>query len=81
MTASFKDQENSLDEVVADSSDEAIKFWLEANAGNEVEFDDNLCECATWIVGERRCSCGSRRMYADYMELGDNLYLIYPQAD
>lgn len=43
--------------------DLTVEEWLEKNKGEEVEMDDNLCECATWVVGENRCSCGNVRPF------------------
>lgn len=48
--------------------------------GTEVDVDDNICECESWTVGERRCSCGNRRMYLEIE--GDllNGFWAYPNA-
>ena len=49
--------------------------------GVEIDIDDNLCECATWTVGEHRCSCGNRRIY---LNVGGNLeggFYAWPEAD
>lgn len=55
--------------------------WIDTNypKGEEIEIDDNLCECALWTVGERRCSCGNRRIYLETDTCGEDFF-AYPQA-
>ncbi len=36
-------------------------------AGTVIDLDDNHCECGVYTIGERRCSCGNRRISA-YIE-------------
>ena len=52
--------------------------WFDAHIGDEIEIDDNYCECASWTIGENRCSCGNRRIYLDDL-FGDGI--LYPMAD
>lgn len=49
--------------------------------GATVSIDDNVCECETWTVGERRCSCGNRRMYLDHFVDSSGNPVFYPAAD
>lgn len=30
--------------------------------GATIDIDDNICECSSYTVGERRCECGNRRI-------------------
>jgi len=82
MKASFRNESISSAEVIADSAEDAIAFWLEvwSESDEEVRIDSNICECETWIVGEPRCSCGNRRVHAEALLLDTNCYLIYPDA-
>lgn len=44
------------------------------------EIDIDCCDyCSTWIAGERRCSCGNRRVSFSYDGDFPNIY-IYPEA-
>jgi hypothetical protein len=52
------------------------QFLEEYPNGTEVEIDDNICECASWTVGENRCSCGARRIYLDVID-----DMVFPMAD
>ncbi len=79
MTAKYDENDDSL--ICASDEEEAVEFWLNENHGTIVEVDDNLCECAEWTVGERRCECGRRRMYAGCVEFSPGKYLVYPEAD
>lgn len=37
--------------------------WISAHFPNGTEMDHSCCDnCSDWTVGERRCSCGNRRM-------------------
>jgi len=48
--------------------------------GTEVYLKHVCYECNTWVVGERRCSCGNRRVR---LEVEGNLldgYLAYPEG-
>lgn len=49
--------------------------WYDAHEGDEIEIDDNLCECAHWTIGENRCSCGNVRITLEDF-IGDGTY--YP---
>jgi hypothetical protein len=81
MKAAFRNESISSDEVIADSEEDAIAFWLESHTdGTEVGIDSNICECETWVVGEPRCSCGDRRIHAEAILLDTNCYLVYPDA-
>tara|TARA_R110000765_G_scaffold306991_2_gene400806 strand:- start:262 stop:438 length:177 start_codon:yes stop_codon:yes gene_type:complete len=51
--------------------------WWNSERGNVVDIDDNLCDCATWTVGDSRCECGNRRIY---LEEFDKDYFL-PSAD
>jgi hypothetical protein len=38
-------------------------------------------ECWTWIVDERRCSCGNRRVYWDWGQNTDGTFYFFPAVD
>ena len=80
MTAAKIDETDSSI-VYAETESEAVTAWLKANMGEDVGVDDNICECETWTVGERRCSCGNRRIHAECMEIVPGKFLVYPEAD
>lgn len=54
----------------------AFEKWVQAHADNEEDreflrslgdgsilaIDDNICECSEYALGDRRCSCGNRRI-------------------
>jgi len=48
-------------------NDHAKEKWTEENYpdGTELYLKHACYECSTWIVGERRCSCGNRRIYLE----------------
>jgi hypothetical protein len=82
-------QENDIDIVCAPSNkvigvvDEYAKTKFIAKKypnGTFLDVNDNLCECTSWVVGDRRCQCGNRRIYLEIE--GDLLsgYYAYPQA-
>ena len=59
------DVENlTSDEIIVKANDLARDAWITSNFpdGETVDVDDNYCECETWTVGDRRCSCGNRRL-------------------
>jgi len=76
------DIEGMTSQKVIDIVDEHSKTKFIAEKypnGTDVDVDDNICECELWIVGDRRCSCGNRRIY---LEIDGNLldgYYAYPQ--
>ena len=35
---------------------------IDSMVGEEIDIDDNLCECARYVVGDRRCVCGNVRI-------------------
>lgn len=80
-TAHFDEKDENI--VYANTAEAALAFWLKANEGETVYLDANLCGCAEWTVGERRCSCGNRRVYADFDPDAalTNKYFIYPTCD
>ena len=52
------------DQAIGLANREAGNKWLEENypAGTVIDIDDNYCECATYTMGDHRCSCGNRRI-------------------
>lgn len=64
------DIDGLLPPEVKDKVEDFLKDkWMKDNYpdGTEVEIDDNHCECSSHTIGERRCSCGNRRI-AHYVE-------------
>jgi hypothetical protein len=57
--------------------DAAAEAWMEKNypAGTECALDNNICECESYTIGEKRCSCGNRRISAFAEYFGDGFYL------
>lgn len=58
------DTKECADQIIQKAEDHAKQAYLTENFsdGDVIDIDDNYCECATYIVGEYRCSCGSRRI-------------------
>ena len=76
----MKETKQAVDDVSA--NDIARDKWVEENYpdGEEVPFDQcNFCD--SWIVGERRCSCGNRRVYLEIEGNAIDGFFAYPMAD
>lgn len=56
--------EKSLDQILAEVDEAARQKWSEdhLSLGVEVPFSDGICDCGQYMVGDNRCSCGSRRI-------------------
>lgn len=56
------------DQAIELANSKAGEAWLEKNYpdGTAIDIDDNYCECETYIMGEHRCSCGNRRIEANF---------------
>lgn len=54
----------TTDQIIYRVSDHAKQEYLEENLpdGTEVYLKHGCDECSTYIMGERRCSCGNRRI-------------------
>ena len=54
----------SVKQIISKADGLARDAWIASNFpdGETVDVDDNICECETWTVGDRRCSCGNRRL-------------------
>ena len=65
-------------EIINYVKNEAGQQWMQQNYPNntQVEISYAICECKTYFIGERRCSCGNRRISA-YTEgnILDGFYL------
>ena len=63
-----KELSNSIDE----------DKWLAENYpnGTECHLDDNICECEKYIMGEKRCSCGNKRISYSIECYDNEFYLI-----
>ena len=51
-------------DIIGAVDEVAQQEFLEKNypKGAGVDLDDNICECEFYNIGERRCSCGNRRI-------------------
>ena len=69
------------DEIIKYVNDEAKQKYLDENVppGTEVYLKHACDECSTYIMGERRCSCGNRRI--DIEVEGDIIegFYYYPE--
>ena len=64
-----------------DAQEIACDVFIEEWSGTEIETGSAADCCDAWVVGERRCKCGNRRMYVDAILLEDGTYLTFPMAD
>lgn len=74
----------NLDKKKMINAVEEIKLaeWVAENYPDGKEVDHSCCsECSTWFVGERRCSCGNRRMYLQVEGNAIDGYYAYGMAD
>lgn len=57
------------EEIVQKVEDFLKDRWMKTAYpdGKTIDIDDNYCECETYTIGDRRCSCGNRRINA-YVE-------------
>lgn len=56
---------NSTKEEIIDKVETFLKDeYMKSNypEGKAIDIDDNYCECETFTIGDRRCSCGYRRI-------------------
>lgn len=70
------------DKIVEHVNEAAKEKYLEENVpvGSEVYLKHACDECSTYIVGDRRCSCGNRRIYIEVEgDIIDGFY-YYPEA-
>lgn len=77
-TGIITDKSIAIHEYAKRKHDEEVA--IQYPEGVEIDIDDNICECARWVVGERRCSCGTRRVYL-HTEKWGNTFSTYPCAD
>lgn len=65
----------SLSMIFTVANDHAKNIYAESLYGKSV---DCRCECGTWVIGEKRCSCGNIRYNLDiYGDFIDGFY-FYP---
>ncbi len=52
-------------------------FCSQFDMGDEVEIDDNICQCEAYIIGDNRCKCGQVRITVeDYKNDGENIFIF-----
>lgn len=76
---------NGLDEnsetLVSDVDEHKEQAWREANYPDGTEMSHKCCDtCSIWTIGERRCSCGNRRMSLCVEKMQDGEFYAYAEA-
>lgn len=56
----------SDESIITLAREHAARSWMQEHypSGAHVDMDDNICECASYVIGDRRCDCGNRRISA-----------------
>jgi hypothetical protein len=70
------------DDLINQAEEIYREKWCNENYPDGTHIDQSCCEnCSSWKIGERRCSCGNRRMYLDIQGNMIDGYYAYAQAD
>jgi hypothetical protein len=67
--------EEANETLIATVEEHKLDKWRQENYPDGTEMTIKCCDfCSSWVVGERRCACGNRRMSLAIEKNGDSFY-------